>query len=34
VPTGPARPAVAFGGRRVIFLLTPLRFILELIEEG
>lgn len=34
VPTGPAQPAVAFGGRRVIFLLTPLRFILELVEDG
>jgi len=26
-------PAVAFGGRPVMFLMTPLRFILELIEE-
>jgi methylmalonyl-CoA/ethylmalonyl-CoA epimerase len=33
IPTGPARPAVAFGGRRVIFLLTPLRFIVELVED-
>ncbi len=33
IPTGPARPAAAFGGRRVVFLLTPLHFILELIEE-
>lgn len=31
---GPARPAVAFGGRPVMFLLTPMRFIVELIEEG
>ncbi len=32
IPTGPPRPAVAFGGRRVAFLLTPLGFIMELIE--
>ena len=34
IPLGPARPAVAFGGRPVMFLLTPMRFIVELIEEG
>lgn len=32
IPTGPPRPAVAFDGRRVVFLLTPLGFIMELIE--
>jgi methylmalonyl-CoA/ethylmalonyl-CoA epimerase len=32
MPLGPARPAVAFGGQRVMFFLTPLRFIIELIE--
>ncbi len=34
IPTGAPRPAVAFGGRRVVFLLTPLGVILELIEAG
>lgn len=34
VPTGAPKPAVAFGGRRVVFLLTPLRFILELVEDA
>jgi methylmalonyl-CoA/ethylmalonyl-CoA epimerase len=33
MPLGPARPAVAFGGRKVVFFLTPLKFIIELIEE-
>ena len=33
IPTGRPRPAVAFGGRRVVFLLTPMGFILELIED-
>jgi methylmalonyl-CoA/ethylmalonyl-CoA epimerase len=33
IPLGSARPAVAFGGRNVMFFLTPLRFIIELIEE-
>lgn len=32
IPLGPARPALAFGSRPVIFYLTPLRFIIELIE--
>lgn len=33
VPLGPAQPALAFAGRPVMFLLTPLRFIVELIED-
>ena len=33
IPLGSARPAVAFEGRLVMFFLTPLRFIIELIEE-
>ncbi|HER26278.1 MAG TPA: glyoxalase [Rhodospirillales bacterium] len=32
IPLGPPAPAVAFKGARVIFLLTPLGFIIELIE--
>ncbi len=32
IPLGPARPALAFGGQAVMFFLTPLRFIIELIE--
>jgi methylmalonyl-CoA/ethylmalonyl-CoA epimerase len=32
VPVGAAKPAVAFGGARVQFLMTPLGFIVELIE--
>lgn len=32
VPTGPQKPAVAYGGRQVQFFLMPLRFIVELIE--
>ncbi len=32
VPTGPAQPAVAYGGKNVQFFYTPLRFIIELIE--
>jgi methylmalonyl-CoA/ethylmalonyl-CoA epimerase len=32
VPVGRAAPAVAFGGARVQFLLTPLGFLVELIE--
>jgi len=31
-PTGPPHPAVAYGGRRVQFWVSPLRFIIELIE--
>ncbi len=34
VPTSAPRPAAAFGGRRVVFLLTPMGFILELVEES
>ena len=30
--TGPAQPAVAYGGRRVQFWISPLRFMVELIE--
>jgi methylmalonyl-CoA/ethylmalonyl-CoA epimerase len=29
---GPPKPAIAYGGRRIQFFVTPLRFILELIE--
>jgi methylmalonyl-CoA/ethylmalonyl-CoA epimerase len=29
---GPARPAVAYAGRRVQFWMSPLRFLIELIE--
>jgi methylmalonyl-CoA/ethylmalonyl-CoA epimerase len=32
LPLGPARPALAFGKARVMFFLTPLRFVCELIE--
>ena len=31
--TGPARPAIAYGGRPVQFFVSPLRFIIELIES-
>lgn len=30
---GPPSPAIAFGGRRVVFFLTPLNIIVELIED-
>jgi methylmalonyl-CoA/ethylmalonyl-CoA epimerase len=30
---GPPLPAIAFGGRRVAFFLTPLNIIIELIED-
>ena len=30
---GPPRPAVAFGGKKVVFLITALNFFIELIEE-
>lgn len=33
MPLGPARPAVAFDGCLVMFFLTPLNFIIELIED-
>ena len=33
VPTGPPKPAVAFGGALVMFFLTDLGFIIELIEH-
>lgn len=32
-PLGRPQPASAFGGRRVAFFLTPLRFIIELVED-
>jgi methylmalonyl-CoA/ethylmalonyl-CoA epimerase len=32
VPVGAAKPAVAFGGARVQFLMTPLDFLIEIIE--
>lgn len=32
VATGPAQPAVAYGGRAVQFFVSPLRFMVELIE--
>ena len=32
VPTAAAQPAVAYGGRRVQFWITPLRFMVELVE--
>lgn len=34
MPVGPAAPAVAFGGASVQFFMTPLGFIIELIEAG
>jgi len=33
MPLGRPMPAVAFGGRKVVFMLTPLRFIIELVEK-
>lgn len=30
---GPPRPAVAFGGKRVVFLVTALNFFIELIDQ-
>ena len=34
IPLGTPKPAVAFDGRLVLFFLTPLRFIIELIEDN
>lgn len=34
MPLGPARPALAFNNARVIFFLTPLRMIVELVEAA
>ena len=34
VPLGPAKIAKAFNGRRVIFFLTKLNYIIEIIEEA
>ena len=31
-PVAPARPGIAFGGRPIQFFVTPLHFVLELIE--
>ena len=33
MPLGRPQPATAFGGARVAFYLTPLRFIVELVED-
>ena len=33
MPLGPAKKAKAFGGARVIFLLSTLGFIIELVEK-
>jgi len=33
IPLGPAKRAVAFNGRRVIFFMTKLHYIIEIIEE-
>lgn len=32
VPTADAKPALAYGGRHIQFFVTPMRFIIELIE--
>ena len=32
LPTGPANPAVAYGGARIQFFMSPLSFVVELIE--
>lgn len=32
VPAGGAKPAIAYGGRPIQFLMSPMRFMLELIE--
>ena len=34
LPLAPAAPAVAFGGRRIVFLMTPQRDLIELVEAG
>jgi methylmalonyl-CoA/ethylmalonyl-CoA epimerase len=31
-PAGPPKPAIAYAGRRIQFFVTPLRFIIEMIE--
>jgi len=33
IPLGPPKPAVAFRGARVVFFMTRLRFVIEIIEE-
>ncbi len=32
VPTSKAKPAIAYGGRKIQFFVTPLHFVVELIE--
>lgn len=32
LPLGESKPAIAYGGRRIQFLMSPLQFIVELIE--
>jgi methylmalonyl-CoA/ethylmalonyl-CoA epimerase len=34
LPLGPAVPAAAFDGRRIVFLLTPQRDLIELVESA
>jgi len=34
LPLAPAAPAVAFGGRRIVFVMTPQRDLIELVEAG
>ena len=34
ISTGAAQPAVAYGGRRIQFWMSPLRFLVELIEAS
>jgi methylmalonyl-CoA/ethylmalonyl-CoA epimerase len=34
LPLAPPAPAVAFGGRRIVFLMTPQRDLIELVEAG
>ena len=34
LPLTPPAPAVAFGGRRIVFLMTPQRDLIELLESG
>jgi methylmalonyl-CoA/ethylmalonyl-CoA epimerase len=34
LPLAPAAPAVAFAGRRIVFLMTPQRDLVELVEAG
>ena len=34
LPLAPAAPAVAFAGRRIVFMMTPQRDLIELVEAG